>query len=1167
MDNYSLNSAKNFDANSDNDSNIQHDKDSELPGDRLRRLTTSGEEEHITNGSEETGTGLSTGSPEDEGNSYSGHPADQSGQEEITPGRTTDQSEFSGDQSTEDELKHPPCTPPDQEELILFTDSHGEDVTEPPSGEVVDTTLPERVDEVDQFATQVTKAAYHVPPSKQRRDQMISSHKSSPDGSPPSSKELQSSSPEISTSKQQMLTIEKAWRYTLGCLVRASIAVIFLVIIVLVVLLSIGIYKYYTIAATLPDVEGLQQQASQFETTRIFDRNGNLLYEILDPNAGRRNYVSMDSISPFITAATIATEDKKFYNHPGFDPFAIMRTLWQNYTYIDTMPGASTITQQLARTLLFSPEERSQRTVQRKAREIVLAAEITRRYSKDEILELYLNEIYYGNLAYGIEAAAETYFNTTADKLSLSQAAFLAGLPQSPSVYDIFTNREVTLRRLKQVLTIMYQLSQEKGCIEVSNSVQPVCVNSKIAEEAALEIENYDFKLSLGSIQYPHWVNYIRSILEEKYGAQTIYRSGFSVYTTLDPWLQNQAEQIVYNHVTELVDHEVSNGALITIHPATGEILVMVGSADFSNEDISGQVNMTVSPRQPGSAIKPLTYTAAFEKGWTPATLLWDVYSEFPPSGDPNDPRPPYIPVNYDERYHGPVTVRDALANSYNIPAVKTLDFVGIFDDIEISGEDGLISFAKRMGISTLRSSDYGLSLTLGGGEVTLLDLTAAFAVFANGGRRIQPVAITRIEDFRGELVYQFEKRIGEQVIRPEHAFLINSILSDNDARTPMFGADSVLNLPFAAAAKTGTTNDFRDNWTVGYTPDFTVGVWVGNADYTPMQDTTGLSGAAPIWAEFMQVISQYLSGGNPSSFIKPAGVVERTICEVSGTEPSGWCPSERNEYFAHDQLPLLKEKDLWREVDIDTWTELIASPFCSEFTKKKYALDVTDQWAVDWIRKTDQGKNWVEKNGFSTPIFLVPKRECREDDPKPTVFFAGINEGQTITSSPLDIYAVVYATKNFKEFRLEYGLGDDPGEWKVLKGNISEQYEQPEKLLTWNMNDIPSGLVTLRIYLASTNDTYAEKQIHLYIEVPTPTPTITLSPTSTLPPTSTATVTNTPTMTTTSTPTQTVTMTPDMTATIQALETLADFCCNDHEPPGCHTYDWETDKWGLCVE
>ncbi|MFN2235078.1 MAG: transglycosylase domain-containing protein, partial [Anaerolineales bacterium] len=754
--------------------------------------------------------------------------------------------------------------------------------TAPPALDTQGMPLPKRVDEIDPGATQVSPIAYQT---------RISANVSQP------SRKAQEFIPGYQPLPESKIR-RVDWSKGMGCLLRMVIIGIFVAIILGLVFGSFMLFQYYSIvsAEDWPDAGALFQNSAQFETTRILDRNGNLLYEILDPNAGRRTYVPLEDISPYLVAATIATEDKLFYSHPGFDPMAIGRAFWQNFYSSETVSGASTITQQLTRALLFDSEERSQRTYMRKVREALLAAEITRRYTKDEILELYLNEFYYGNMAYGVEAAAQTYFGTSSRNLTLAQASFLAGLPQLPSIYDPYTNREAAFARQDDVLLLMYQASQEQNCIYVSNNQQKICIDPEEAVLASQELDDYEFKPPDVQIRYPHWVNYVRSRLEEMFDPSVIYRSGFEVHTTLDPGLQDAAQNIVSAQVSSLSDLHVTNGSLVAINPSTGEILAMVGSADFYNEDIDGQVNMAISPRQPGSSIKPLTYVAAFEKGWTPSTLIWDVPSEFPPSGDPNDPRQPYKPVNYDERFHGPVLLRSALANSYNIPAVKALDFVGIYDNPDIPGKDGFIAMAQRLGITTLTRDDYGLSLTLGGGDVSLLQMTGAYAVFANGGRKIPPVSILKIEDYLGNVVYEYQKPAGEQAVSPEHAFLISSILSDNEARTPAFGANSILNLPFAAAAKTGTTNDFRDNWTMGYTPDVVVGTWVGNADYTPMQGTSGLTGAAPIWSAFMQQAIQQLTGNNPSFFVKPAGVIERVICTVSGTEPSQWCPTQTSE-------------------------------------------------------------------------------------------------------------------------------------------------------------------------------------------------------------------------------------------------------------------------------
>ena len=952
--------------------------------------------------------------------------------------------------------------------------------------------LPRHVDEIDTDGTRVTPAAYETRTGRRN---------GSLPPAPPRSGRL-------------------GFNFRgMGCFIRGMIVVVFVLVIVGLCLGSLAVYEYYSIASSLPSVSDLQQRASQFETTRILDRNGNVLYEIIDPNAGRRTYVTFDKISPALVAATIATEDKDFYNHPGYNIWAIMRAIWQNYTSKETVSGASTITQQLARAILLTPDERNQQTYFRKAREIILAAEITRRYSKEEILELYLNEIYYGNLSYGIEAASETYFGTTADKLTLAQASFLAGLPQSPAIYDIFTNREITLARQQQVLTLMLQVSYDQNCIHVSNSPAPICVDPASAATAATEVRDYTFQPPAINMRYPHWVNYVRAQLESSYDAQTIYRSGFTIYTTLDPNLQDAAQQLVTTQVAALVDKHATDGALVAIRPSTGEILAMVGSADFNNTAISGQVNMAVSPtRQPGSSIKPINYVAAFEKGWTPATLIWDVPSEFPPSGDPNDTREPYRPVNYDGRFHGPVTVRTALANSFNIPAVKTLQFVGVY------GDHGMIAMAKRLGITSLDRNDYGLSLTLGGGDVSLLQMVGAFSVFANQGVRVPPVSILKIVDFQGKVVYEYKPPQGEQVISPEHAYLITSIISDNEARAPMFGTNSVLNLSFPVAAKTGTTNDFRDNWTLGYTPDLVAGVWVGNADYTPMVNTTGLTGAAPIWSQFMQSAVPYVTQGNPSPFTRPAGIVDKVICTLSGTEPSQWCTGgQRSEVFASDQLPLPPGQDLRRRIALDTWTGLQASPDCGDLSSVEMVINVTDPFARDWFGTRD-GRSWLDDHGFPSPPVYAPDRQCAGKDPRPTIELS-VKEGDVIAQNTLAIKGTADATGDFKSWRLEFGLGDNPGNWTILS-----QGDQPVRnnlLFNWDMSNLPNGTITLHLYLTGANG-FAERFVHFSLQAPTPTP----PPTSTFVPTPTDTPviivpTDTPTLTTVPTNTPTGTPTP----------------------------------------
>ena len=682
-------------------------------------------------------------------------------------------------------------------------------------------------------------------------------------------------------------------------------------IVLIVLAFAVGVVGYVSIASALPAPDELEKQATNlFTSSQILDRDGNLLYELIDPNGGRRTTVPLDRISPWLLKATIATEDPRFYNHPGFDLIGIVRAILQNIREGDTVSGASTIAQQLVRNLVLP--EGAERTVNRKIREVVLAAEVTRSYPRDKILEIYVNSINYGNLAYGVEAAARTYFHKDAAELTLAEASFLAGIPQSPAVYDPFTpeGRQYALNRQKDVLRLM----QEAGDIDAEQ-----------ARLAAQAMANYTFTPPPNEFtaKAPHWVVYVKQLVEKEFGPEMLYRGGLKIYTTLDSNLQQLAEETVRQQIAQLADKHVTNGALITLDPRTGEILAMVGSPDFNNPAISGQVNMALRPRQTGSVIKPLTYLAAFEKGWTPATILWDIPVVYTDTAGNI-----YRPVNYDGKFHGPQSVRSSLANSYNIPAVKTLVDVTIPEFLKL---------ARRLGIDTLTRPDYGPALTLGGGEVPLIQMTGAFQVLANNGVYMPPIAIDRVEKADGTVVCVFAPpgsaptglplcqtidNTGVQLVKPQHAYLLSHILADNGARTPAFGPNSVLQLSRPAAVKTGTTNDYRDNWTIGYTPDLVTGVWVGNADNTEMQGISGVTGAGPIWRDFMQAA---LKGKPVRSFARPEGLIELDVCATSGLLPTPYCPYTKREMFIAGTQPTQPD-NLYRPIDIDVATGLPAT-------------------------------------------------------------------------------------------------------------------------------------------------------------------------------------------------------------------------------------------------
>jgi penicillin-binding protein 1C len=623
----------------------------------------------------------------------------------------------------------------------------------------------------------------------------------------------------------------------------------------------------------------------QFESTFYYDRNGQLLYEAF--SEGRRTTVRFDQFPQNLINATVAIEDDSFWTNVGIDVPSTTRAFLQFVGIQEGSTGGSTITQQLVRNVLFDIEYRSERSVQRKLDEIGLAIALNTQMTKEDILALYLNEIYYGNLAYGAEAAAQTFFGKTVSELTLGEAALLAGLPQSPAELDPLNSdpavQDAVYGRWRLVLDRMVRLQyiteQEKNDAlrQGLTFVQP---------EAPLEA--------------PHFTVYAQGRFESLmneigFTPADVARGGFQVFTTVDLQVNDLAEATAREQIARLAANNVSNAAVVVLKPLTGEILAMVGSVDYNNEAIDGRVNVTISLRQPGSTMKAFTYAAAIENGMTPGDVIWDTRTQIGIPGQPT-----YEPVNYDRAFHGPLIMRTALANSYNIPAVQTLRRYGV---------GYLLSLMSRFGVASLGddASRYGLSLTLGGGEVSLLDLTNAYAVFANQGSYVTTQAILCVLDSDENIVYQYEQGCprgtltertvnqngyGRQVLDPRVAFLISDILSDNPARSTAMGSNSPLNTgSLDAAVKTGTTNDVKDNWTIGYTRNLAVGVWVGNSNGDPMVNTSGLTGAAPIWNTVMNAVyanqdlfsREFSVGGQiqPEGWQAPSGISLREICDV----------------------------------------------------------------------------------------------------------------------------------------------------------------------------------------------------------------------------------------------------------------------------------------------
>jgi penicillin-binding protein 1C len=726
------------------------------------------------------------------------------------------------------------------------------------------------------------------------------------------------------------------------------------------------------LVSILWDLPSVNSLSTDLETPsiRITDRNGRLLYDILPEQGGRHAVLSFDNIPQCMKDATIAVEDKNFYSNPGIDLEGILRAFWIDVRGGETIAGGSTITQQAARNLLLSQDERYERTLRRKLRETILAWELTQKYSKNDILALYLNQVNYGGMAYGVEAAAQTYFDKSASDLILPECAMLAGLPQAPGLYDPFTNPDLARQRQQVVLRLM----ETQGYI-----THP--------QLAAAEAAPLSYNPAPYPIEAPHFIWIIKDQLDELFSSGKLNPiQSLVVRTTLDLNDQQLAEQIVVRHIEEFkpkpneINHNVNNAALVIIDPHNGEILGLVGSVDYFDSFIDGALDMATSPRQTGSAFKPFIYALALSPNqsdpWTAATSLLDVSTTFITRNGQ-----PYTPVDYDGREHGPVSVREALASSLNIPAVRTLQKVGI---------ENTINLADHLGITSLGDpQNYDLSLVLGGGEVSLLQLSTAYASLANGGDYTGNYSILDIRDADGNLLYTQDKTPPLQVFDPRVVWLISDILSDDRAREIGFGLNSTLKIDHTAAVKTGTTTNFHDNWTIGYTPDLLVGVWVGNSNYEAMHDVTGVTGAAPIWNETMRAL---LAGKSDEPFVRPDGIKQVEVCDLSGLLPTPACPHTRMEWFISGTEPTQTDTD-YQQIWIDALTNALATDLTPPDRRK----------AIIALNLPVEAQPWARAQGL--PLLVDFQRNAVSQRPAP---FQGNENGLLLVSpSPNTTYRI----------------------------------------------------------------------------------------------------------------------------------------------------------------
>jgi len=866
-----------------------------------------------------------------------------------------------------------------------------------------------------------------------------------------------------------------------------------LVSVLAIVFGTLGIYLYYARELPPPSrIEILQNDVS--ETTILYDRSGQMvLYEIVPPDVGDRQQVSIYDVPQYFLDATIAIEDASFYENPGFDVRGITRAMWSNLTG-GQIQGGSSITQQLVKNVLIPEDERTDISADRKFKELILASEISRLYSKDQILEWYINTNFYGNLAYGIEAAAQVYFNKSARDLTLAEAALLAAIPQFP-LQNPIDNPEAA--RLRQQLVLQRMVNTDK--------ISQAEMDTALAEQIIVRPFGQRFE-----IQAPHFSLYARAEAEKLLnqqgldGATLLTQGGLRIYTTLDFDLHQQLECVARTHVTRLdgaeatfvhntndgapcvaanelpeldetlvgIDRTVTNASGVVLRAETGEILAMLGSVDFWDNGIDGNFNVATGQRQPASTFKPFVYITAFLNPLdpstvvTPSTMLSDVYLEFN-TGAPE----PYVPLNEDRIYHGPISVREALANSYNVPVVQVLNWVGISQ---------VLNTSHLMGINGLDGSlsDYGLSLALGASEVSLLDLTYAYNVFSTlgyavgtpvnssdarqGYRQLNPVSILRIEDRDGTVLWEFSRELGtfdrRPVIPPGMAYIMNDILDDDEARLEAFPRGNPLELSRPAAAKTGTTDDNRDSWTVGYTPEYTTGIWVGNNNNQSMNDISGISGAAPIWHAIMEYL--HVRDALPdSSWERPNTVVEQTVCLWSGLLPTQNCPQVPAELFyvdpsrGVDYRPQQRD-DMWYRLPVDVCNNTRAN-------------DTTPPQCVEDRIYFDFPEEFTEWATVNTPDLLPPSSEgvVSEDS-----LFSPIAIVSPRFPEQVGGTVEIFGNTNIEEltyFQLSYGVGNNPTSFiQIVEEGTERGFNQ--SLGVWETDGLDNGIYTLRLDVIS---------------------------------------------------------------------------------------------------
>ncbi|GEM_PF-269744 len=901
---------------------------------------------------------------------------------------------------------------------------------------------------------------------------------------------------------------------TLRVLLFAGVGVVALVLF-FAIIAAVGIVLWYNNAVDpyREQIAALADYDPPFQTARIFDANGDLIVELNSSDTGARTAIPLDEMSPYIVHAVVSQENERYYEDPGFDPIAIVRAFIQNLTGGDIQSGASTITQQIARNLVLQDTDV---TTERKINEVLVALEIANQYDKNFVLELYLNEVFFGNQSYGVEAASQFYFGHGADELNFAESALLTSIVPSPALNDPVVNRptainnmRATMQKMLEVNCLQFQhgdwINREPFCINEDTRVQfdgddvfllslndDDEINGGLVTVQIAEIETIEFQPRNVRLRYPHFVNYIQAEIEAEFGTNALFQRGFNIYTTLIPSVQETAQDTLSRQVEVLVDTGVNTGAVMATDPNTGAIRAMVGSHDFTDE-IAGQVNNALTDQQPGSAIKPIVYTAGLVGNQgayqTPATILWDVPVTYDIGGGQT-----YTPVNFDRRFRGPVPLRFALQNSYNIPAVKAYAQVGNARFLEV---------AQAMGLQFPETSQLGLASALGANEVRLIDMMQAYGVLANGGQRVELYAIERITETAdgGEIeVARAPRPQPVQAISPQVAFLMQNMLSDDNARSQQFGTNSNLTLARlgiptqnVVSAKTGTSNDSRDLWTMGFTRNVVVGVWIGTYDNSPTFGTTGFNSASPVWNITMEAA---LRGRTPPEIGNPGGVVTREICRTTGTLSYDTCPQRTTDLFVQDRFPPPPDQGFVQTIAIDSWSGLRANEFCDDYVIQDTFASIDDPSAVDWLNTTNEGRAYAQQVGLPIPLQAPPANACSQGQTLPSINVSFPNANQTVLGQVV-IQGQVQAP-NFVRYELAYAAANQPDTFFPITTSQNQVQVNGSELGSWDTLTLPNGNYTIRLTVVSNTGGTIVIDIPVLVDNPVPTATPLPLPTST---------------------------------------------------------------------